>query len=103
MRSNSFDKKTNIINNIKRKDRIDLFIGNMPYNIDEKQLRDWFEKNGLKKIEFDSRIAVDKETGQNRGFGFISVYDKNDIPLVLKLNGKDFNHRKLVINESKKK
>ena len=86
----------------KRKDNIDLFVGNMPYEIDEVDLKEWFEKNGLKKIEFDIRIVIDKETGQGRGFGFISVFNKLDIPEVLKLNGKEFNHRKLIINESRK-
>jgi ATP-dependent RNA helicase DDX21 len=101
----SNDRRPKILDHSKytrRKVRIDLFIGNMPYGIDEIQLKDWFEKNGLKKIEFDARIALDKETGQGRGFGFISVFNKEDVPLVLKLNGKEFNHRKLVINESRK-
>ena len=74
----------------------------MPYGIDEIDLKEWFEKNGLKKIEFDIRIAIDKETGQGRGFGFISVFSKVDVPEVLKLNGKEFNHRKLIINGKRK-
>ena len=86
----------------KRKEKIDLYVGNMPYGIDEIDLKEWFEKNGLKKIEFDIRIVIDKETGQGRGFGFISVFNKLDIPEVLKLNGKEFNNRKLIINESRK-
>jgi len=86
----------------KRKDRIDIFVGNMPYGIDEVQLKEWFEKNGLKKIEFDARIVIDKETGQGRGFGFVSVFKKENVVEVLKLNGKEFNHRKLIINESRK-
>ena len=86
----------------KRKDNIDLFVGNMPYEIDEIDLKEWLEKNGLKNIEFDIKIVFDKETGQGRGFGFISVFNKLDVPEVLKLNGKEFNHRKLIINESRK-
>ena len=99
------DKKIKLLDHSKynrRKEKIDLFIGNMPYGIDEIQLREWFEKNGLKKIEFDARIVIDKETGQGRGFGFISVFNKDDVNIVLKLNGKEFNHRKIIINESKK-
>ena len=102
---NNGDKRFRTIDHSKyskRKDKIDLFVGNMPYGIDEVQLKEWFEKNGLKKIEFDARIVLDKETGQGRGFGFISVFDKDDVAEVLKLNGKEFNHRKLVINQSRK-
>ena len=86
----------------RRPGKIDLFVGNLPYGIDEVQFKEWFEKNGLKNVEFDARIPIDKETGQARGFGFVSVFDKDDVKAVLKLNGKDFNHRSLKINESKK-
>ena len=86
----------------KKPGRIDIFVGNMPYNVNEVQFREFFEKNGLKNIEFDARIALDKETGKPRGFGFISVFNKDDVHSVLKLNGKEFFKRKLVINESKK-
>ena len=102
---NNSDKRIRTIDHSKfnkRKDRIDIFVGNMPYGIDEVQLKEWFEKNGLKKIEFDARIVIDKETGQGRGFGFISVFKKENVAEVLKLNGKEFNHRKLIINESRK-
>ena len=87
---------------MKRKGRLDIFVGNLPYNADEMKLKEWFEKNGLKNMEFDVRIAMDKETGKPRGFGFVSVFDKDDVKDVLKLNGKEFNFRKLIINESKK-
>ena len=104
-KNNNGDKRFRTIDHSKyskRKDKFDLFVGNMPYGIDEVQLKEWFEKNGLKKIEFDARIVMDKETGQGRGFGFVSVFDKDNIADVLKLNGKEFNHRKIVINESRK-
>jgi RNA recognition motif-containing protein len=61
------------------------------------------EKNGLNGIDFDARLAVDKETGTPRGFGFISVFNKEHVKSVLKLNGREFLRRKLVINESKSK
>lgn len=104
-KKNNSDKRIRTIDHSKfnkRKDRIDIFVGNMPYGIDEVQLKEWFEKNGLKKIEFDARIVIDKETGQGRGFGFVSVFKKENVAEVLKLNGKEFNHRKLIINESRK-
>ena len=74
----------------------------MPYNADEVGLKQWFEKNGLKDIEFDVRITLDKDTGKSRGFGFVSVFNKEDINDVIKLNGKQYNFRKLIINEAKK-
>ena len=87
---------------MKRKGRYDIFVGNLPYNADEVKLKQWFEKNGLKNMEFDVRITMDKDTGKPRGFGFVSVFNKEDVNDVVKLNGKEFNFRKLIINESKK-
>ena len=94
--NNNIKENINKFNNVdhskysKKPGRIDIFVGNMPYNVDEVQFREFFEKNGLKNIEFDARIAFDKETWKPRGFGFISVFNKDDVHLVLKLNGKEF-------------
>ena len=104
-RNNSYDKKPQMLDHskfMKRKGRYDIFVGNLPYNADEVKLKEWFEKNGMKNKEFDVRIALDKDTGKPRGFGFVSVFNKDDIGDVIKLNGKEFNFRKLIINEAKK-
>ena len=99
------DKKIKLLDHSKynkRKEKYDIFVGNMPYGINEVEVKEWFEKNGLKNIEFDVRMVIDKETGQARGFGFVSVFKKENVADVLKLNGKEFKHRKLIINESRK-
>ena len=69
----------------KRKGKFDIFVGNLPYGTDEVKLKEWFEKNGMKNMEFDVRIVIDKDTGKGRGFGFVSVFKKEDIPDVIKL------------------
>ena len=103
-RNNSLEKRPQAMDNSKymKRNRFDIFVGNLPYNADEVELKNWFEKNGLKDIKFDVRITIDKDTGKKRGFGFVSVFNKEDIDNVIKLNGKEFNHRKLIINEAKK-
>jgi hypothetical protein len=103
-RNNSLEKRPQVMDNSKymKRNRFDIFVGNLPYNADEVELKNWFEKNGLKDIKFDVRITIDKDTGKKRGFGFVSVFNKEDIDNVIKLNGKEFNHRKLIINEAKK-
>ena len=86
----NMDKKIKLLDHSKysrRKEKFDIFVGNMPYGIDEVQLKEWFEKNGLKNIEFDARMVIDKETGQGRGFGFVSVFKRENVADVLKLNG----------------
>lgn len=82
--------------------KFDLFVANLSYKTTEDELKTWLNKNGLQGIDFDCRIVTDKDTGNSRGFGFISVYDKKDIETAVKLNGKEMYHRKIIINESKK-
>ena len=103
-RNLSYEKKVKTLDHTKfmKRKKYDIFVGNLPYNADEVKLKEWFEKNGLKNKEFDVRIAMDKDTGKPRGFGFVSVLNKEEINDVTKLNGKEFNFRKLIINESKK-
>lgn len=87
-----------------RPGKIDIFVGNLPYDVSDDTFKAWLKKNGMEKEEdFVVRVAIDKDNGQPRGFGFVSVYNTSSKEKVLKLNGKDFNKRKLIINESKGK
>jgi len=82
--------------------RLDIFIGNLPFNADEANLKQWIESQGVKVPDLEVRFAMDKETNKPRGFGFVSVYDKSILEKIVKLNGKMFNQRSLNINEAKK-
>ena len=42
-------------------------------------------------MEFDVRIVIDKDTGKGRGFGFVSVFKKEDISDVIKEGQKESN------------
>jgi len=46
-----------------------LFIGNLPWKVDEARLRDWVAEQGYdcEKVE----VVLDRETGRARGFGFL--------------------------------
>jgi len=47
-----------------------LFVGNLPLNLTEKDLEDMFAPHG-RLVE--CRVAVDKETGRSKGFGFVTM------------------------------
>jgi RNA recognition motif-containing protein len=59
-----FCKKTNYMN---------LFVAGLPYDLDDDELMEIFEKFGAVN---SAKVAMDKETGKSRGFGFVDM--KND-------------------------
>lgn len=49
-----------------------LYVGNMPFSMNEAELRDLFEQHGT----VDSvAIITDRDTGRPRGFGFVEMTD----------------------------
>jgi hypothetical protein len=84
-----------------REKRKDIFVGNLTFDTTENELKELLSKNGVSG-EFEIRIAVDKDTGNSKGFGFVSVYDDELFENVIKCNGKKLNNRVLRINSANK-
>jgi RNA recognition motif-containing protein len=75
-----------------------LFVGNLPFQATEDELRNWIEARG-QQIE-ELRLMTDRETGKPRGFGFVTIQGDLD-SAVAALNGQDFMGRALTVNEAK--
>ena len=79
-----------------------LFVGNLPYQCDEAQLRALFEQDG-RQVE-DVKIVTDRETGRPRGFAFIELAtDTQAEQAVATLNGKPFGGRDLTVSEARER
>jgi len=52
---------------------MNLFVAGLPYDLDDDELMEIFEKFGAVN---SAKVAMDKETGKSRGFGFVDM--KND-------------------------
>jgi RNA recognition motif-containing protein len=75
-----------------------LYVGNLPYNISDDQLRDMFAKFG---IPDSARVITDRDSGQSKGFGFVEFHDGEIAKQALSLNGTDFGGRALTVNEAR--
>jgi RNA recognition motif-containing protein len=78
---------------------MNIYVGNLSYNMSEGELRDAFGAFG----EVSSvKILVDRETGRSRGFGFVEMPNQSEAETAItQLNGKDLGGRALRINEAR--
>lgn len=78
---------------------IKIYVGNLPFNVTDVELRALFEPYG--SIEAAS-VVTDRDTGRSRGFGFVSMPNQEEGEKAMAaLNGKDEGGRPLIVNEAK--
>jgi cold-inducible RNA-binding protein len=79
-----------------------LYVGNLPFSVDEQQLRDLFGQNGRSVKEV--KLITDRETGRPRGFGFVEMTSQQDADAAIRdVNGTDFGGRNLTVNEARER
>jgi SAM-dependent methyltransferase len=76
-----------------------LYVGNLPYQITEDELRALFGEEGRQVIEV--KIVTDAATGQPRGFGFVELAGASQAQAAIAaLNGREVGGRRLVVSEA---
>ena len=78
-----------------------LFVGNLPYDATEEDIRDHFSTAGSVLNVF---IPLDRETGRKRGFAFVEFNDGAEAQEAIRLfNNQSFKGRPLAVNEARAK
>ena len=75
-----------------------LYVGNLPYNIDDNSLRGLFE--GFGEVH-SARVVTDRDSGQSKGFGFVEMNDGEAQSAMSALNGQEHGGRTLRVNEAR--
>jgi cold-inducible RNA-binding protein len=76
-----------------------LFVGNLPYDMTELDLREFFSPVGPLSTVI---IPIDRETGKRRGFAFVEFSDPAQAQEASRtLNNKPFKGRNITINEAR--
>ncbi|XP_072169120.1 RNA-binding protein 34-like [Diadema setosum] len=93
--------RVDIAGNSKKHDlRRSVFVGNIPFKVEEEELHDHFHSCGA--IE-GVRLIRDKETGVGKGFGYILFEDPSSVQFALKMNGTKLKGRGLRVKRAVKK
>jgi RNA recognition motif-containing protein len=78
-----------------------LYVGNLPSDADEDEIRDMFESYG--RVE-SVTLLVDRNSRQFRGFGFVDMDDEDAAEnAIAGLNGLELRGRRLRVNEARPK
>jgi len=78
-----------------------LFVGGLDWRINTDQLRTEFEKFGPVS---DAVVVLDRDTGDSRGFGFVTMGDRKDgAEAIRKLNGTQLEGRTLVVRQAEER
>jgi RNA recognition motif-containing protein len=75
-----------------------LFVAGLPYDLDDAELMEIFEKFGPVK---SAKVAMDRETGKSKGFGFVEmVEDEHGKEAIEMLNDISLGKKPLVVKQA---
>lgn len=73
-----------------------LFVGSLPWAVDDAKLAEIFAQAGN---VVSAQVVKDRDTGRSRGFGFVEMSTEEEANnAVSNLNGSDIEGRKIVVN-----
>lgn len=74
-----------------------LYVGNLPYGVNDDALYDMFEKSGV--CVNHCRVITDRETKRSKGFGFVELKSPQEAEIAMKaLDGQDCGGRRLKVS-----
>ncbi len=80
---------------------MDIYVGNLPFNLDEQTIIDAFSEYGS-VARF--KMITDRETGRPRGFGFITMDDDAQAEAAINaMDGQEIGGRAVRVNAAQQK
>ena len=78
-----------------------IFVAGLPYDLDDAELTEIFEKFGTIT---SARVAMDKETGKSKGFGFVDMPDAAEAKDAIEsLNDISLGKKPLVVKQAEER
>jgi len=79
---------------------MNIYVGNLPYNVDESDITSLFEEYGS---VHSVKLIKDFETGKLKGFGFVEMEQNGGHKAIEGLNEHELGDRKIVVNEARQR
>jgi RNA recognition motif-containing protein len=80
---------------------MNIFVGNLPFNVVEEELREFFEEYG--EVE-SAKIIMDRASGRSKGFGFVEMSNEDQAKQAIEeLNGAEVDGRTIVVNKAEER
>ncbi len=78
---------------------MNLYVGNLAYEVTDEDLRQAFEVYGQVS---SAKIITDRDSGRSRGFGFVEMPNQPEaLEAIRSLNQQDIKGRNLVVSEAR--
>jgi RNA recognition motif-containing protein len=78
-----------------------IFVAGLPYDLDDAELEEIFEKFGTVT---SAKVAMDKETGKSKGFGFVDMLVTSEAREAIEgLNDISLGKKPLVVKEAEER
>jgi len=79
--------------------KVNIYVGNLSYDVKEDELRQAFESFGE---VYSVNIIKDRYSGRPKGFGFVEMPNENEARAAIKgINGTVMNGREIRVNEAR--
>lgn len=76
-----------------------MYVGNLSYDVNERDLRDLFDSHGEVTEVF---IPIDREYGRSKGFAFVTMASSDAMNAAISaVNGQECQGRALIVNEAR--
>ena len=73
-----------------------LYVGNLPFTVDDGELQNLFSQAGTVK---SAQVIRDRASGRSKGFGFVEMSTPDEAQGAIGMfHGKDFSGRPLTVN-----
>jgi RNA recognition motif-containing protein len=78
---------------------MNIYVGNLSYEVTDEDLKEAFSPHG--EVE-SARTITDRETGRQRGFGFVEMPSSNEAQAAIQaINGTEIKGRTVTVNEAR--